>query len=158
MRAPVSDDRILTNARTGPTTPTDDYSEDSEDSEGEGDYEPRPGVSRERLEEAREALIALLDAESLRICQRLLAVVEAGKEAERMEAEQNARAGITSREPAPPKEKPGKRKANGCPAERGPRDQNLGCKTLCEDRNMPTILEEDPIYFPNGSGSAQVRI
>lgn len=131
-----------------------DYPEELEE-EYEEVCPSNSSVDRARLEEAREALIALLDAESLRICLRLLAVIKAGQEAEKeaeRKAEQDGRAKVES--PAP-ETQAGKRKANGCPSKHGTRNQS---KMLRENRNLPTILEEDSLNGTEGSSSAQTGI
>lgn len=104
------------------------------DSSEEYTYGVSPAY-RNSLEKAREDLIALLDAESLKVCFKLLAVLEAGRE-----AEQNAeKYGTGSEAPSP---QVGKCRRKGHAAKRGTRNQNSGRKNFRGDRNLPTITED----------------
>lgn len=146
-----------TNTPSIPMEPTADYPEEL-DEEYEEVCPSSSSVDRARLEEAREALIALLDAESLKTCIRLLAVIKAGQEAEReakLKAEQDGQAKAESPALETPKSQAGKRKAKGCPSKHGPRNQS---KMPRGNRNLPTILEEGSFNRTEGSSPAQARI
>lgn len=90
---------------------------------------------RTSLERAREDLIALLDAESLKVCFKLLAVLEAGRE-----AEQNAEKDATESEAL--NSQVGKCRGKGHATKRGTRNQNPGRKNFRGNRNLPTITED----------------
>lgn len=136
-----------------PTEPTADYPEEL-DEEYEEVCPSNSPVDRARLEEAREALIALLDAERLKTCIRLIAVIKAGQEAEKeakRKAEQDGQTKAESPAPETPKSQAGKRKAKGCPSKHGTRNQS---KMLRGNHNLPAILEEGSLNRTEGSSPA----
>lgn len=92
---------------------------------------------RTSLERAREDLIALLDTESLKVCFKLLAVLKAGREAER-NTEKDGAGSETLNSQA------GKCRGKGHVTKRGAKNQNSRRKNFRGNRNLPTITEEDP--------------
>lgn len=134
-----------TNTHNGPRKPTDD----SPRGPG-GECASPPPVSRERIEWAREALIALLDAESLKVCMKLVSVIKAGQEEERREKQsRRSKAGRRVLETLAAQAQAKEPEGNGRAPRRETKNRNPKRGTPCGNQDLPTIQEEDPSELPN---------